>query len=84
VGGGTVLGQQKVVITQPTEGEFAAFSAVCTHQGCLVQSVSEGTINCPCHGSSFSAADGSVVSGPAQAPLERREVTVEGGQVTVG
>jgi Rieske Fe-S protein len=83
VGGGTVLGDQEVVVTQPTEGEFMAFSAVCTHQGCLVQSVSEGKINCPCHGSAFSVEDGSVVTGPAQTPLERRTVSVEGDQISV-
>jgi Rieske Fe-S protein len=84
VGGGTILGQQEVVVTQPTEGEFMAFSAVCTHQGCLVQSISDGTINCPCHGSAFSVEDGSVVNGPAQSPLESRSVTVEDDQVVVG
>ncbi|MFB7293483.1 Rieske (2Fe-2S) protein, partial [Actinacidiphila glaucinigra] len=51
VGGGTVIADKKVVVTQPTAGEFKAFSAVCTHEGCLVNTVSDGTINCPCHGS---------------------------------
>jgi Rieske Fe-S protein len=84
VGGGTVLGEQEIVVTQPAEGEFMAFSAVCTHQGCIVQGVSDGTINCPCHGSQFSIEDGSVVNGPAQAPLENRSVSVEGDQLSVG
>jgi Rieske Fe-S protein len=38
-GGGTVFSQQKVVVTQPEPGDFKAFTAVCTHQGCLVNSV---------------------------------------------
>ncbi len=84
VGGGTILAEQKVVVTQPSDGEFVAFSAVCTHQGCPVQSVSDGRINCPCHGSAFSIEDGSVLAGPADAPLEELPVSVEGGQVTVG
>jgi Rieske Fe-S protein len=84
VGGGTILAEQKVVVTQPSDGEFMAFSAVCTHQGCAVQSVSDGRINCPCHGSAFSIEDGSVLAGPADAPLEELSVSVEGGQVTVG
>lgn len=83
VGGGKILVEEKVVVTQPSEGEFMAFSAVCTHQGCTVQSVAEGKITCPCHGSQFSAEDGSVVAGPASTPLESFETSVEGGEVTV-
>jgi nitrite reductase/ring-hydroxylating ferredoxin subunit len=66
VGGGTVLKADKVVVTQPSKGEFKAFSAVCTHQGCLVAKVEGGQIVCPCHGSHFSITDGSPTSGPAQ------------------
>jgi Rieske Fe-S protein len=71
------------VVTQPTEGEFKAFSAVCTHQGCPVQSISDGTINCQCHGSAFAIEDGSVVNGPATRPLESKAVSVEGDSVRV-
>jgi Rieske Fe-S protein len=83
VGGGTILAEEMVVVTQPTDGEFMAFSAVCTHQGCPVQSVSDGTINCQCHGSAFAIEDGSVVNGPATRPLESKSVTVEGDSVRV-
>ena len=81
VGGGVVLGEQKVVVTQPAEGEFKAFSAICTHQGCPVGEVADGKIVCPCHGSQFSVEDGSVVNGPATSPLEAIDVAVKGGQV---
>jgi Rieske Fe-S protein len=81
VGGGAVFANQKVVVTQPTAGTFHAFSAVCTHQGCTVNSVSGGTINCPCHGSKFRIADGSVANGPAKRPLPAKQVTAEGGQL---
>ena len=84
VGGGTILADDMVVVTQPTEGEFKAFSARCTHQGCPVQTVSDGRIGCNCHGSAFSVEDGSVVTGPASSPLEELAVRVEGDQVTVG
>ena len=70
VGGGSIFADEEVVITQPTEGEFKGFSAVCTHQGCLVASISDGTINCDCHGSRFSIETGEPESGPASAPLE--------------
>jgi Rieske Fe-S protein len=83
VGGGTILADQKVVVTQPTAGQFKAFTAVCTHQGCLVADVSNGTITCTCHGSKFSATDGSVQGGPAPAPLAARNVTVSGDTITV-
>ena len=71
VGGGTIFADEQVVVTQPTEGEFKAFTAVCTHQGCHVSSVSDGTINCACHGSQFSIDDGSVEPGPATLAARR-------------
>ncbi|HEY5135850.1 MAG TPA: Rieske (2Fe-2S) protein [Candidatus Nanopelagicales bacterium] len=83
VGGGTILADQKIVVTQPTAGSYKAFTAVCTHQGCTVASVANGTITCPCHGSTFSAADGSVQAGPAPAPLASIPVTVSGTTITV-
>lgn len=84
VGGGTVLKDEKVVITQPAEGEFKAFTAVCTHKQCLVAEVKDGTITCPCHGSMYSAEDGSVTGGPAPAPLAEVPITVEGDQIMMG
>ena len=84
VGGGKIYPDQKLVVTQPTEGEFKGFSAVCTHQSCLVATVDKGTINCTCHGSKFSIEDGSVSNGPATSPLPAVDVTVDGDQITTG
>ncbi|CAA9329495.1 MAG: Rieske (2Fe-2S) domain protein [uncultured Nocardioidaceae bacterium] len=81
VGGGAVLQDQKIVVTQPAEGDFKAFTAVCTHQGCVVANVSKGTINCECHGSMFDAQTGEVTGGPAQSPLEEIKVEVDGDQI---
>ena len=81
VGGGVVVKADKVVVTQPKEGEFKAFSAVCTHAGCVVSKVANGTIDCPCHGSKYSVTDGSVVAGPATKPLAAKAVKVEGTQI---
>ncbi|NMH80562.1 Rieske (2Fe-2S) protein [Pseudonocardia xinjiangensis] len=83
VGGGTIFADQQVVVTQPTAGEFKAFSAICTHQGCTVSQVADGTIDCPCHGSRFAVADGSVVRGPAASPLPAKNITVEGTSIVL-
>ncbi|ESU46607.1 putative iron sulfur protein [Streptomyces sp. HCCB10043] len=84
MGGGTIFKEQKVVVTQPTEGEFKAFSAVCTHQNCLVSTVRDGTINCPCHGSRFSITDAAVEAGPATRPLPAEQISVSGGAIRLG
>jgi len=83
VGGGKVLEKEQIVVTQPTAGTFKAFTAVCTHQGCTVAGVANGTITCPCHNSTFSAADGSVTGGPANGPLAAIPVTVSGTTISV-
>ncbi|MET7335476.1 Rieske (2Fe-2S) protein [Nonomuraea sp. NPDC005650] len=83
VGGGTIFKDQKIVVTQPASGEFKAFSAVCTHNGCTVGSVSDGVIVCPCHNSKFAIADGSVTDGPADKPLPAQQIKVEGDQITL-
>ncbi|WP_405919222.1 Rieske (2Fe-2S) protein [Streptomyces longwoodensis] len=81
VGGGKVFADRKVVVTQPDRGEFKAFSAICTHQGCTVATVADGTINCPCHGSEFRITDGSVAGGPATRPLPAERITVQGDSI---
>lgn len=83
VGGGTVFKDAKVVVTQPTKGDFKGFSATCTHQGCVVATVEKGTIKCPCHGSMFSIEDGSVQGGPAPSPLPAVELSVKGTEISL-
>ena len=78
VGSGVIVGT--VVVTQPTAGDYKAFSAVCTHTGCLINEVVDGTINCPCHGSKFSL-DGEVLAGPAARPLNAEAITVRGDSI---
>jgi Rieske Fe-S protein len=81
VGGGAIYTAAKVVVTQPASGQYKAFSAVCTHVGCLVNKVTSGTIDCPCHGSEFKITDGAVVAGPAPSPLPTRQIKIVDGQV---
>lgn len=83
VGGGKIFADQKVVVTQPTSGDYKAFSAVCTHQNCVVSGVADGTINCACHGSQFDIATGAVKQGPATKPLPEKKVTVDGDGISV-
>jgi len=84
VGGGQILTAQKIVVTQPQAGTFKAFSAVCTHQGCIVATVANGTIDCPCHGSKFAIATGAVVNGPAATPLPPVSIQVQGTSIVQG
>jgi Rieske Fe-S protein len=84
VGGGRIYTSAQVVVTQPSHGEYKAFSAVCTHAECILDQVADGTIDCPCHGSRFSVKDGSVVTGPATEPLPAVQVSVSSGQISVG
>ncbi|MEU6929813.1 Rieske (2Fe-2S) protein [Streptomyces sp. NPDC046385] len=83
VGGGTVFKDEKVVVTQPVAGEFKAFSAICTHQGCTVAKVADGTIDCPCHGSKYRVADGTVAAGPAPRRLPEERINVSAGNITL-
>lgn len=82
VGSGKIFPDAQTVITQPKEGEFKAFSSICTHQACPVATVTD-TINCDCHGSKYSITDGSVVNPPAPKPLPAKTIEVDGDTLTV-
>ncbi|WP_329130681.1 Rieske (2Fe-2S) protein [Streptomyces sp. NBC_01476] len=84
VGGAKLYRDDKVVVAQPQQGTFKAFSAVCTHQGCVVDSVDGTTISCPCHGSQFNALTGAVLQGPATRALPAVTVKETGGRLTAG
>jgi Rieske Fe-S protein len=81
-GGGKIFADRKIIVVQPTAGRFRAFSAVCTHQGCVVDDVSSGMINCPCHGSMFNL-DGTVMGGPATKPLPEVRIKVDGDTISL-
>jgi Rieske Fe-S protein len=61
-------------------GDFRAFSAICTHAGCAVD-LSGGEFVCPCHGGSYSAATGAVLAGPPPSPLPPLAIKVVNGDV---
>ncbi len=82
--GGIVLQAEQIVLTRGTGSTVHGFTAVCTHQGCLVSQVSNGQISCPCHGSTFDAATGAVTNGPAELPLAPIAVSVVNDSVVTG
>lgn len=84
VGSGKIFTSEKIVVTQPNSGDFKAFSAVCTHMGCIVSTISNGTIDCPCHGSQYSISTGAVVGGPAPSPLPAQTIKVTGSNIFLG
>ncbi|MBE1547426.1 Rieske Fe-S protein [Mycobacterium sp. OAS707] len=81
VGSGVIV--DDIVVTQPSAGVFKGFSAKCTHKGCMVDKVADGTIDCPCHGSKFNL-DGTVAKGPADKPLATENISVQGDSIVLG
>jgi nitrite reductase/ring-hydroxylating ferredoxin subunit len=81
VGGGVALTDLRIVVTQPEQGQFKAWSGICTHQGGAITTVEDGEMICSLHQSHFAIDDGDVVSGPASNPLPEVEVRVQDGQV---
>jgi Rieske Fe-S protein len=74
-------GGNPAVLVRLKRGNFVAYSAICTHEGCTV-AFRNGQLACPCHGSIFDPANNArVVNGPAQRPLPKMPVEVRGGEV---
>jgi len=71
---------EPALIAQPTAGQVVAFSAICTHQQCVVAAAGD-EFHCPCHGSMFDAATGDVIQGPALEPLSSIQVAVSGDRI---
>ena len=83
--GGRASGEadgQQVLIHRPDETTVLAYSAECTHQGCAVSALKSEFV-CPCHNSKFSVTDGTVLGGPAPAPLPRFAAAIDGEWITV-
>jgi Rieske Fe-S protein len=83
VKGGFINQGVAVVVTQPSAGEYKAFTAVCTHAQCIVGTVSNNVIQCPCHNSQYSASTGEVIGGPAPAPLAAKSIKVDGSKIVL-
>jgi Rieske Fe-S protein len=71
-----------MLIKTPT-GELKAFSATCTHLGCIVQYRDDlSQIWCACHNGHFDL-NGRNVQGPPPRPLEEYQVNVREDQIVV-
>jgi nitrite reductase/ring-hydroxylating ferredoxin subunit len=83
VGGGLKVSSSAgvLMIVQPTRGNFSAFSAVCTHQGCEVSRATASAIICTCHDSEFSTETGARLAGPASRPLRKFAVVERSGML---
>ncbi|MHA7270524.1 QcrA and Rieske domain-containing protein [Arthrobacter sp. HLT1-20] len=71
-----------VMLFRPDETTVLAYTDICTHAGCKV-APNGADFKCPCHGSTFKGADGTVVSGPAKAALPRFGAAIDGEWITV-
>jgi Rieske Fe-S protein len=71
---------EAALIAQPNAGQVVAFSAICTHQQCVVAAAGN-EFHCPCHGSAYDAATGDVLNGPALEPLTPISVAVSGDRI---
>ncbi|QGF24252.1 Rieske (2Fe-2S) protein [Raineyella fluvialis] len=84
VGSGVIYPDEGYVVTQPTAGQFEAFSDVCPHQGCPVRQITaDQRIHCLCHNSYFAIADGKVLDGPAPTGLTRAQFSESGDEIIV-
>jgi Rieske Fe-S protein len=70
-----------ILVTQPRAGEYRAFSATCTHSGCIVNGVEDGQISCGCHGAKFNVETGAVEAGPARTALGKISVELRGSDL---
>ncbi len=84
VGSGTkikVNDQLTILVTHPTEAQFRAFSATCTHAGCIVSGIRDGQIACACHGARFNSESGEPEQGPANSALRKIDLEVRGKEL---
>lgn len=79
------VNDKPVIVVNTAQGGLKAYSAICTHLGCIVEwDQARQFILCPCHDGRFNAVNGAIISGPQPAPLPELALTVEGDAVYVG
>lgn len=79
------VSDKPVIVVNTKAGGLKAFSAICTHLGCIVAwNASRSSIHCPCHDGFFNPVTGAVISGPPPKPLSAYEVVVKDNKVLIG
>ena len=79
------VNDEPVMVVHTEAGGIKAFSAICTHLGCIVYwHTGRGVIQCPCHDGRFNPVNGAVISGPPPRPLPPYEFEIVEGQIYVG
>lgn len=84
VGGAKLYREQRLLVSCPAEGQYRAFSAQCTHAGCVLDKIVANEGNCPCHGSRFDVTTGKALLGPATVPLPEVQIKAENGNLIAG
>ncbi|MEU9983401.1 Rieske (2Fe-2S) protein [Streptomyces sp. NPDC050856] len=84
VGGAKLYREERLVVSCPVKGQYKAFSAQCTHAGCVLDKIEDKEGNCPCHGSRFDVTTGQALKGPATQPLPEVPVRIAGGKLVAG
>lgn len=79
------VGSNQILIYRESETSVRAYSAVCTHQGCIVGTSDTATdpFICPCHSSKFDKTSGEAIAGPAQRPLTKHDTSIEDGWLLI-
>jgi len=78
------VNDKPVIVVNTAQGGIKAFSAICTHLGCIVEwDQARQFILCPCHDGRFNPLNGAIISGPQPAPLPELALTVEGDAIYV-
>jgi cytochrome b6-f complex iron-sulfur subunit len=79
------VNDKPVIVVNTSTGGIKAFSAICTHLGCVVEwNQSKQIIQCPCHDGRFNPSTGAVISGPPPTALPSVQVVVDHDQIFLG
>ena len=70
------------ILFKTKDEKVYALSRICTHEGCSVEfDLAQNKLICPCHGATYEAPDGNVISGPTQRSLKKLNVKIDGDNV---
>jgi Rieske Fe-S protein len=78
----TAIDGTDAILFKTKDEKVYALSRICTHEGCSVDfDLAQNKLICPCHGATYEALDGNVISGPTQRSLKKINVKIDGDNV---